>query len=73
LKFGFKCSPVLWAEAVRHGDLLFNHLIRPEQQRWWNRKTEGLGRLQVDDQFEFGRLLNWQISRLRTLEDAVDI
>jgi hypothetical protein len=27
-------------------------------------KPQGLGGLEVDDQFEFGGLLNWEISRL---------
>ena len=29
-----------------------------------HRKAEGLGGLEVDDQFEFGRLHNWQITGL---------
>jgi hypothetical protein len=29
----------------------------------------GLGRLQVDDELEFGRLQHWEVGELRALED----
>jgi hypothetical protein len=40
---------------------LFNHLFRSQQQRRRDREAEGLGRLEVDDELEFVRLLARQI------------
>src|SRR5438132_5823514 len=37
---------------------LFDHFIRQEEQRWWYRDPQRLGRLQVDDQVEFRGLLH---------------
>ena len=37
-----------------------------------NLKAERLGSLEVDDQIEFRRLLNWQIARIGSLDDLVD-
>src|SRR5260370_40379364 len=44
---------------------LLNHLIRPKQQRLRNRQAEGLGGLEVDDQFKRSGLLDGEISGLR--------
>src|SRR5262249_34349201 len=40
---------------------LFNDLIRPRQQRRRDRQAEGLGGLEIDDEFELGGLLHRQI------------
>src|SRR5262249_48298773 len=50
-----------------------DHLIRPRQQRRGDRQAERLGGLEVDDQLELGRLLDWEIGRLRTLANPGDI
>jgi hypothetical protein len=42
-------------------------------QRRRHRDTDDLCRPQVDDEIEFDRRLHWQIGRLLTLEDAIDI
>src|SRR5262250_2237185 len=52
---------------------LLNHLIRPPEQRRRNRQAEGLGGLEVDDQFELGGLFNRKIGGLRSPEDLVDV
>src|SRR5262249_59803933 len=36
-------------------------------------KSERLGGLEIDDEFEFGRVLHWQICWLFALEDTRDI
>src|SRR5215510_7636420 len=50
-----------------------NHLIRPRQQRWWDRQAESLGSLEVDDELELRRLLDRQVGGFRALEDLVHI
>src|SRR5262249_5992621 len=50
---------------------LFDDLIRPQQQRRWDREAKGLGGLEVDDQFELRRLLDGEVGRLGALEDLV--
>src|SRR5262249_31919313 len=61
-----------WLEQ-KPGVSLFNHFIRPEQQRRRDGEAERLGGLEVDDKFERGRLLHWEVARLGALEDLVDI
>src|SRR6266702_6596907 len=53
--------------------LLLDDLIRPSQERLWDRQPERLGRLEVDHQLDLGRLLHGQVARLGTLEDAVHV
>src|SRR5215813_6621062 len=55
-----------------HAASLLDHLIGPCQQRLRDRQAQRLGRLQVDDQLELGRLLDWYISRFGTLQNLVD-
>jgi hypothetical protein len=47
--------------------MLFDHLVRPQEERLWNCEPEHLGRLEVDDQLELGRLLDGKITRLNAL------
>jgi hypothetical protein len=51
---------------------LFDHLIRPRQERGRNGETEGLGAFEVDDEFELAWLLDREIGGLGALEDLVD-
>src|SRR5262245_23326004 len=44
-----------------------------EQQRLGNGQAENPCCLQVDRQLELRRLLDWQLARLCTLEDAIDV
>src|SRR5262249_9391235 len=52
---------------------LFDHLIRPQQQRLRDRQAKRLGRLQINHQLELGRLLDGQVGGLGALEDLIDI
>jgi hypothetical protein len=44
----------------------FDDLISPKEERRRDRQTDRLGGLEVDDQLEFGRLLDRQITRRGT-------
>src|SRR5262249_13441762 len=48
-----------------------DHLIRPPQQRRWDREPERLGGLHVDHQLELRRLLHRKVPGLGALEDLV--
>ena len=51
---------------------LFDHLVCAEEYRGWHGQAERFGSLNVDHQFELGRLFDRQVGRLRTLENLVD-
>jgi hypothetical protein len=44
------------------GEGLFDHLVGSEEQLRWDFGSECLGRLEVEDKIEFGRLHDWQVS-----------
>src|SRR5260370_2688785 len=52
---------------------LLDYLIRPQQQRRWDRQADSFRGLQVDDQLELGGLLDGQVAGLGTLQDAVNV
>jgi hypothetical protein len=47
----------------------FDNLVGTSEDRNWDRKTERLGGLEIDDQLEGGRLLDRQIGWLLAPED----
>jgi len=53
--------------------VLLDHLVGAQQDRFGDRNAQGLGGLEVDDQLEFGWLLDGQVGRFRAPEDLVDI
>ena len=60
-----------WAATrslVEHA--LFDHQVRPQQQRVRNRQAERFGSLEIDHEFELGRLHDWQVRRLFALENS---
>src|SRR5262245_66066176 len=52
---------------------LFDHLVGAREQGRRDFKAEGSGRLEIDGQFEFGRLLDRKVSRTGALEYPVDV
>src|SRR2546429_8563423 len=46
---------------------------RLREHRLRDGQAHGAGSLEIDDEIEFGGLLDWEVSRLRALEDLVDV
>src|SRR5216683_1053702 len=60
------------APVERHSQTgLPDHLMRLEEECRGDGEAKGLGRLQVDDQFELRGLLYWQVARLCPFQDLV--
>jgi hypothetical protein len=51
--------------------LSLNHLVRAEENGLGQPNAERLGNLEVDDQLELRRLLDWQVASSDALEDLV--
>jgi len=51
---------------------LLNDLVRPQQQRLWDRQVESFDGLEVDHQFELGRSTG-SPPGLRTLQNLIDV
>ena len=48
----------------------FDHLVREQLHRVGNREAQGLCSLEIDDEFEFGRLLHRKVSRLLSPDNS---
>jgi hypothetical protein len=66
------CNTHLAVGSVRrHGSA--DDLAGLEEEGWWNGQPKGLGRLQVDDQFELHGLLHGQVRRRGAFQDAIHV
>ena len=52
---------------------LLDHLVGAQQQRRRDRQAEGLGGLEVDHEFIFGRQLHRELVGTGATQDAVDV
>src|SRR5439155_15936125 len=59
--------------SIDHGNLSFDHLIRPKKNRLRNRQADLLGRLEINDQLKLRWLLDWQIGWLGAFQDLIDV
>src|SRR5260370_41130424 len=53
--------------ALQYTGSLFDHLVSGSEQRRRNSEAERLRSLEIDDQLEFGWLLDRQVARFRSL------
>jgi hypothetical protein len=64
------------AEAIILGSdiaQLFDHLISNREQPWRHGEAERFYGLEIDHQFKFSRLQDWQVSGLGALENLTGI
>src|SRR5260221_14492123 len=59
--------------AARQTAQSFDHLIGSAEQRKWKIETECPGCLEVDEQLDLRRLLDWQVSGLLALENPASV
>ena|SRR5271163_1967820 len=61
------------ADAHSSSSHSFDHFIGAREEIRRDREPQRLGRLEVDHQLEFGRLLDRKIGRLRPLKDHIHV
>src|SRR3974377_1000931 len=54
------------------GAFSLDYLVGAQQERFRDREAEGLGGGQIDDELEFGRLLDRDVGGLRPTQNLVD-
>ena len=59
--------------AVQQSVASFDHHVGAAEQRCWEGQTKCLGGFQVDDEFNFCHLLNWQVGRSGTPENLAGV
>src|SRR6266581_3309321 len=51
----------------------FDHLVGAVEERGRHTETERLRGLEIDDQLELGRLLDWQVCRVGPFQDLINV
>jgi hypothetical protein len=59
--------------ALQQTASLFDHLVGAGEEYARHGQTERFGGFEIDDQFEYSWLLNWEVCRLGALQDFVDV
>ena len=67
------CSAKRHVRFTHEGGHLFDYFICTSNDWRWNNKPECLCSLEVDDQLDLARLLDWQLGGLLTLEDTAGV
>jgi hypothetical protein len=60
-------------EQVQQTTPLFDHLVGAREKRRRHDEAQHIGGLDIDNQFELGRLEDWQVDRLGAIEDTAGI
>jgi hypothetical protein len=63
----------LSGDQLRRASHSLDQRVGGREQRGSERKAEDLGGFQIDDEFEFGRLVNRDVPRLGPIEDLVHV
>jgi hypothetical protein len=66
---GASCRPLRCSKTV----CLFNYLVRDGRKRRRHLDAERLGGPEIYQRFIFGQCLDWKVSRVLALKDAVDV
>src|SRR5690349_8672067 len=53
--------------------LLFDHFVGAQQELFRNGQTDRFRRRVIDDKVELDRLLDWDVGRLRTAQNLVNV
>src|SRR5262249_15661122 len=65
------CEKQTFCAAVESS--LFDYLVGGGEQRLRNIETERFGGFEIDDELEFGWLLDWKVRGLRSLQNFVNV
>src|SRR5947207_4736013 len=74
-----RALPLTWAGLPPAGSRQlclahsFDHLVGTQKKQFGDRQPERLRGLEIDDEIEFSRLLDWDFAGLRSPQNLVDI
>src|SRR5262249_50717962 len=68
-----RIEPINPNRTARSPGPSLDHLVGAGEKRRRNFEAERLGGLEIDDQLDLRGLIDWQVGRLRTLENAAGV